>query len=147
LNDRFPPIIGQEVKIDSIDLSEFLGELRLPGKIQQPRKRYVRTIPLSWAMKATSLKGKSAAVGMVLWYHMGVTKNRTVTLSNEKLKPWGIHRLAARRALEWLQEAGLVGVERSGNKSPRVTILEISEPPVFNASGPPTDTSGNNIAV
>lgn len=127
MKDTLPAIIADEVKISSIDLLELLRDQGLPaGKIQQPRKRYVRTIPLSWAMKATSLKGKSAAVAIMLWYYSGVSRSSTVIVSGLKLKEWGIHRLAAHRALKWLEEAGLVSVERCGNKSPRVTILDVS---------------------
>ena len=127
---KFAPIpFGtEEVKIDSVDISEFLPGRTLPTtRVKQPFRRYVRTIPLSWATKAASLKGKSAAIAMMLWYYTGVSKNSTVTVSGVKLRAWGIQRNAGYRALKWLEEAGLVKVERNGNKSPRVTILEIED--------------------
>ena len=124
----FSHIAADEVKIGSIDFSEILREQGLPSqKINRRRKHYVRTIPLSWAIKAAQLPGKSATVGLVLWYISGLSKNCTVTLSGVQLKKFGIHRLAASRALKWLAGAGLVTVDRTGNKSPRVTILEVQE--------------------
>ena len=122
----FNHIAADEVKIGSIDLSEILREQGINSvKVNPSKKFYVRTIPLSWAMKVTALGGKSAAVAIVLWYLSGVSKKSTVILSGVQLKRFGIHRLAGSRALERLELAALVRVERHGNKSPRVTILEV----------------------
>jgi len=126
MNKTFGDITAEEVDLGSIDLMELLREQGLHcAKVKSSKKRlYVRTIPLLWAIKATALKGKSAAVGIVLWYLSGISKSSTVTLSGVQLNRFGIHRLAARRALKWLEDAGLIKVARNGKKSPRVTILE-----------------------
>jgi hypothetical protein len=120
-------IITEEVKVGSIDLVELLREQGLAKlKVKASKKHfYVRTIPLAWAMKSTALPGKSAAVSVLLWYLSGVSKSSTVTLSGVQLRRFGIQRLAGSRALKWLEAAGLVIVARKGNKSPRVTILEV----------------------
>jgi hypothetical protein len=120
-------IATEEVKVGSIDFGELFREQGLHHLKLKPSKKhlYVRTIPLTWAMKMTALPGKSAAVGIILWYLSGVSKGAPVTLSGVQLRRFGIQRLAGSRALKWLEAAGLVKVERSGNKSPRVTILEI----------------------
>ena len=122
----FNHIAADEVKIGSIDLSDILRQQGLNSVKANPSKKfYVRTIPLPWVMKVTALRGKSAAVGIVLWYLSGVSKKSTVILSGVQLKKFGIHRLAGSRALKWLELAALVRVERKDNKSPRVTILEV----------------------
>jgi len=120
-------IITEEVKVGSINFAELFRDQGLHELKLKPTQKYlyVRTIPLPWAMKMTALPGKSAAVGILLWYLSGVSKNMTVKLSGVQLKRFGIQRSAGGRALKWLEAAGLVKVMRSGNKSPRVTILEV----------------------
>jgi hypothetical protein len=127
MKGRLGCIDAEEVKVGSIDFGELFPEQGLHHlKVKLSKKHfYVRTIPLAWAMKSTALPGKSAAVGVLLWYLSGISKNPTITLSGVQLRRFGIQRLAGSRALKWLEAAGLVKVERSGNKSPRVTILEI----------------------
>ena len=96
------------------------------AKSDRPLKRsgyYVRTIPLDWARTAASLPGKAAAVSLALWFIVGIRKSPTVVLSGVLLRCFGIHRLAGRRALEKLEAAGLVRVERTGKKSPRVNLI------------------------
>jgi len=79
---------------------------------------------LPWAIKAMSLPGKSAAVGMLIWYLFGISKSKTVTISPSVAERFGINRFAARRALVWLEKGKLIRVERNGRKSPRVTVID-----------------------
>jgi hypothetical protein len=109
-----------EVKTSDVDLEDILSSFGLKTR---ERPRYIRTIPLPWAIKAMSPPGKSAAVGMLIWYLIGISKNKTVTISPTVAKRFGINRYAARRALAWLEEAKLIRIERSGNRSPRVTVI------------------------
>jgi hypothetical protein len=110
-----------EVKLSNIDLGDTLAAFGL--KPRERPSRYIRTIPLPWATKAMSLPGKSAAVAMLIWYLSGISKSKTVTISPTVLKRFGINRYAAHRALAWLEEAKLIRVKRSGNHSPRVTVI------------------------
>jgi hypothetical protein len=53
------------------------------------------------------------------WWH----RSRTVVLANRKLGEWGVSRYQKYRALENLERAGLISVERRVAKNPRVTLL------------------------
>jgi hypothetical protein len=52
-----------------------------------------------------------------------------VALSNVALQQFGLTRNAKYRALGWLEEAGLVRVDRKLGRSPLVTILSQRGPP------------------
>jgi hypothetical protein len=50
--------------------------------------------------------------------------SRAVPLSNITSLRFGLDRNAKYRALAWLEEAGLISVERKAGHAPLVTILE-----------------------
>ena len=119
-----------EVDIEQFRTQDVLDELLSsdPQPVSTNRspktfRYYVRTIPLNWACKAASLPGKTAGVGLALWFVAGVKRSTTIVLSGVLLRRFGIHRLAGQRGLAKLEGAGLVTVERVGRKSPRVTII------------------------
>ncbi len=140
--DHIEFIDGKPIKIKQVEISggaikELYREMGI-NAVVQPRNRpikrqskaqepYVRTIPLSWICQATGLPGKASAVGLVLWYLSGVSKSKTVKLTRLRLSRFGLHHETGRRGLRGLEGAKLVHVERSGNKSPRVTILAVSK--------------------
>jgi hypothetical protein len=49
-------------------------------------------------------------------------QTNTVPLSNAMLKVWGVSRKAKYKALDRFEEANLISVRRSGNRSPLVTL-------------------------
>jgi hypothetical protein len=120
-----PRIEHKEVKARDVNLEALFRSQGLRITPRGPQPKYIRTIPLSWAMRAAALPGKSLAVGIVIWYLAGISKRHTITLSNKIRERFGVKRNSSRRALRWLEDAGLVKVEHSGNKSPCITILEI----------------------
>jgi hypothetical protein len=77
---------------------------------------------------AAGLPGKSLHTGIALWFAVGQTKSATIPLSNVAGCRFGLDRNAKYRALEWLDGAGLISVERRLGKTPIVTILD-AEPP------------------
>ena len=81
-------------------------------------------IPLPWLKTAARLPGKSMHAGIALWYVAGLTRSRVVPLSNIAGQRFGLDRNAKYRALQWLEGAGLVAVERKLGRAPLVTILE-----------------------
>ncbi len=123
----------EEVNIVDKDINKIYKKFGLKISVQpryRPVKRqskaqepYVRTIPLSWIQQASRLPGKSLHVGIVLWYLAGVSKSLTVKLTRSWLRRFGLHPETGRRGLRALERAKLVHVERSGKKSPRVTLL------------------------
>ena len=115
-------ILAEEVKVGDIDLTEIFKSLGMKYTAKVKR-RYLRTVPMSWLIPAMSLPGKSLAVGLVVWYLAGVSKKFAVTLSRVQLKKFGIRRMAGKRGLKNLEAAGLVKIDREGHKSPLVTIV------------------------
>ncbi len=123
----------EEVNIADKDINKIYKEFGLKTAVQpryRPVKRqskaqapYIRTIPLPWIQQASRLPGKSLHVGIVLWYLSGVSKSLTVKLTRSWLSRFGLHHETGRRGLHALERAKLVHVERSGKKSPCVTLV------------------------
>jgi hypothetical protein len=63
-------------------------------------------------------------VAIAVWFMAGLRKSRTVPVSNVTGLQFGLDRNAKYRALEWLENAKLISVERQVGRAPVVTILE-----------------------
>jgi hypothetical protein len=63
-------------------------------------------------------------VAIAVWFMAGLRKSRTVPVSNVTGLQFGLDRNAKYRALEWLENAKLISVERRVGRAPIVTILE-----------------------
>ncbi len=61
---------------------------------------------------------------IVLWFLSGVKKTKTVALPNKLMAEFGVDRHAKRRALQVMENSGLISVSRKSGSSPVVTILE-----------------------
>ncbi len=81
-------------------------------------------IDLFWIQKAARLGAKALNVSLVLWYFKGLKKTNTVKLNYEVLEEFGVKPDAGRKALNRLEEAGLVATERHPGRKTIVTILE-----------------------
>ena len=81
-------------------------------------------IPLNWLSRAARLPGKSLHVGLAIWFTASLARSATVPLSNLAGLPFGLDRNAKYRALQWLEEADLIHVDRKLGRSPLVTLLE-----------------------
>jgi hypothetical protein len=68
-------------------------------------------------------------VAVLLHYAAGVTRRSTVTVSSKLLAEFGIDRHSSYRALQALEAAGLVGVQRRKGKKPLVTIIPLGPSP------------------
>ena len=82
-------------------------------------------IPLDWLSTAARLPGKSLHVALSIWLTASMSRSATVPLSNMAALAFGLDRNAKYRALQWLEEAGLISVERKLGRSPVVTLLEL----------------------
>ncbi len=80
---------------------------------------------LDWLMTAAQLPGKSLHVAVALWAIGELQNSRVVMLSNTTSLRFGLDRNAKYRALAWLEEAGLISVQRKAGRAPLVTILEV----------------------
>jgi hypothetical protein len=81
-------------------------------------------IPLDWLSRAAALPGRSLHVAIAIWFMSGLKKTRSVPVSNITGLQFGLDRNAKYRALEWLEDADLISVERQAGRAPIVTILE-----------------------
>lgn len=96
----------------------------------KPHERFLKgPIPLPWLELAARLPGKSLHAGIALWYAAGLNRSRSVPLSNIASLRLGLDRNAKYRALGWLEEAGLIAVERKFGRAPVVTILDHGQCP------------------
>jgi len=92
-------------------------------KSDRSSKMFIKgPIPLGWIMKAASVEGKTLHVALVLWFLAGLKRSLKVTVSQSKLRLFGVSRQASYRALFRLEGAGLVSVERHRGRNPIVTI-------------------------
>jgi hypothetical protein len=80
---------------------------------------------LAWLESAARLPGKSIHAGIALWYAADLNRSRSVPLSNIAGLRFGLDRNAKYRALQWLEGAGLISVERKLGRAPVVTINAI----------------------
>jgi hypothetical protein len=110
-------LTGLEVTADLIANQRKVGTGPKP---KRPRLdgQFIR-VPFE-AVKLFSPQGRVVLQLLYLvWWH----RSRTVVLANKKLTEWGVSRYQKYRALENLERAGLMSVERRVAKSPRVTLL------------------------
>ncbi|QDU90500.1 hypothetical protein Pla175_39050 [Pirellulimonas nuda] len=86
-------------------------------------------LPLLWVNTAASLPGKALAVGLALWWRFGLTGDNPVKLTMDHCQRFGIKSRNGRKAaINALKGAGLLEVELSSTKAPRVTILDAGKP-------------------
>ena len=79
-------------------------------------------VPLLWATELARIgaSGRTCAVALELLYQARWGKN--VKLTTARLKTLGVSRRSKWRALDELSRAGLVHVEKRGNKNPIVRV-------------------------
>ena len=92
-------------------------------------------VPHSIIGIVSPLPGKALATYLAIWDRCKLEGHGVpVTLPNAfALDPWGVDRHAKGRALRILERAGLIAVERSMGRAPRITLLDprpVQQPPV-----------------
>ncbi|MCP4780425.1 MAG: hypothetical protein GY877_06645 [Hyphomicrobium sp.] len=93
-------------------------------KAKNAKEGLMSLVLLDWLMIAAQLPGKFLHLGVALWAIGQMHNSRAVPLSNITSLRFGLDRNAKYRALAWLEEAGLISVERKAGHAPLVTILE-----------------------
>ena len=86
--------------------------------------------PISWKWISTAAKlpGKALHVAIAIWFlHFINKKPLTLRLSSKVLRGLGVTRFSGYRALEALEKARLVEVERRRGRNPMVKIISIDE--------------------
>ncbi|MDP1527682.1 MAG: hypothetical protein Q8M20_17910 [Rhodocyclaceae bacterium] len=95
-----------------------------------PTAKFIRgPIPLEWISRANALPGKAGAVGLALWFLVGVQGSRTVKLTGEVERIAGCGRKAVYQALNALERTGLIICTR--RPGARMLLQLSSVPPNF----------------
>lgn len=112
-----------------------LGEVTGEVEVETAASRSHRTarflkgpIPLNSVAVAARLPGKALAVYLAVRHRSDLLGGPMVTLPPALLRDFGIDRDAKARALQALNDAGLVRVEKAVGRTTRVTLLEQSPP-------------------
>lgn len=93
-------------------------------ELRAPVAKFIKgPIPLEWITRANALPGKAGAVGLALWFLVGVKSSRTIKLTGEVERIAACDRKAVYPALTALETAGLIAVERRPGARAVVTIL------------------------
>jgi hypothetical protein len=95
-----------------------------PSRPRQAGKFLKGPVPWHWLQRAMRLPGKALAVGLLLWLESGIKGRRTVHFCLARAVAEGIPTTTARRAMNALEAAGLVGVERKPGRGLDVKILD-----------------------
>lgn len=82
-------------------------------------------ISWDWICRAARLRGRSLHVAMGIWHLAGITRGRTMKLSQKVLRELGLNRNAAYRGLAELEKDGLVRVRRRTGQNSEVTIIDV----------------------
>ena len=80
-------------------------------------------IPLDWLHKAAELPGKSLNVAFAIWWLNGMAKGKPLKLTRLSLNSFCVKREAASAALNRLEMAGLIHLQRSHGQRPTISIL------------------------
>ncbi|HXW71985.1 MAG TPA: hypothetical protein VEK34_11165 [Methylocella sp.] len=92
-------------------------------EVRPPRPKFIKgPIPLDWISKANSLPGKAGAVGVALWFLVGVQRSTTIKTTNQIEVIAACGRKAVYSALEALEKAGLIRKSSAPGNRPPVEI-------------------------
>ncbi len=92
----------------------------------RPGEHFLRgPIPWRWLEVAAELPGKVLAVALLLWREAGCRNARTVPLNLSAMR---IPRRTAQRAMQALEDSGLVAVEHRIGRPSLVTLRDAPPP-------------------
>ena len=101
-----------------------LAELKAKAPVKRKKVVPFAKIGLASAARAFSaLKSQKAMVWVWLVHSAWKKQRQTVTVPNGELAKLGVSREVKRRALQQLEAAGLILIDRPSRKSPTATLL------------------------
>jgi hypothetical protein len=119
----FPSSDDLRLRSQPIDPRRLAGQ----GRRREPRVGglFLRgPVALDWLAQAARLRGRALAVGVLLWFMVGLTKSRSVHVPGCRLADFGLDRFALYRGLAALERAKLVTLRRRRGAHPRVTVVD-----------------------
>lgn len=87
---------------------------------------HVHGLPLDWLSLLNEAHPRGVLVGLIIKRAVDMANGeQPVTVSQETYDQVGLTEMMFRRALEGLEHAGLVRVERHRGRLPRITLLKV----------------------
>jgi hypothetical protein len=103
-----------------------LQELKAAAPVKRKKADPFVKVPLWWAEAAAkATRTPKALVWIELLHTAWKAKSATFSFPSGKLRKGGANRHAKRRALEELEAAGLVTIERCRGKNPIVSLVAL----------------------
>lgn len=108
-----------------------VSQKRREAKRQTRASHFIRgPILIEWVRQAAALPGKALVVGLAIYFKAGMGKpDEPVPVSTQLLVRFGVPRRTGHRAIDALESASLVEVDRHRGRAPRVKILAAPEEP------------------
>jgi DNA-binding MarR family transcriptional regulator len=108
---------GRRIEVEPIEICE------APKNTLLRRRKHFVQFPLPWVER---LAGSSSAgtyrVALHLLYRHWKNGGQPFSLGNQTLEKEGVDRYAKWRALDELEQLGLISIERRPRRSPRITV-------------------------
>jgi hypothetical protein len=106
------------------DPKKRMAELQAKAPVMRKRMRPFAKVYLDRAARAFAvLNCQRATVWVWLVHRVWKRQSQTVTVPNSELGKLGVNREAKRLALQQLESAGLISIDRRSRKTPIVTLL------------------------
>src|SRR5215204_2077379 len=107
---------------------EITSEVEVHTSVSRARARGIARflkgpIPLQDIARAACLPGKALAVYLAIHHRCDLKGHSAISLPAGLLRQFGVNRNAKARALQQLEQAGLVQVERKGRSAARISLV------------------------
>jgi hypothetical protein len=115
----------QSWDIESLQLTPSVQSTQVAYKAKSAKGKFLRgPIDWPWLTAAARLPGSALHVAVAIHFLNGFQQTGTVKLSPSVLRELGLKRHAGYRAVEALEEAGLISAIRRKGCSPIITVLD-----------------------
>ena len=91
-------------------------------RLYEPGTRFIAPIPLAWIAEAAKLPGHTLHIALAIRYVCGMKEGNEIVLTRYHFDIFSTERNSVRRALDWLQEAGLIEYTKVGQEY-KVTVI------------------------
>jgi hypothetical protein len=107
-------------------LSEYSRKRRQERQNRKRAQFLAGPIPVAWVTQAAALPGSALAAALAIWFKAGCEKShRNLSICPTLLGRFRVKRVSGYRALNSLEEAGLVSIVRRRGACPLVTIRRV----------------------
>ena len=104
-------------------LSEYSRKRRREHQKRKQAEFLAGPIPVAWITRAAALRGGALAVALAIYFKAGCERSTAeLSICPTLLERFHVKRLAGYRALNALEQAGLVSVVKHHGRCPLVTI-------------------------